>query len=193
MKTSRLAAAGLLAAALGVCPAAAGADTVTFLTPSAGTTFGGVTPSDKFTAGLSLTSFGRKAGFEFAFGYTPDFFNQQSDFAIISGSNVTSLMGNVLVGPAIGHDGWIRPYVTVGAGLLRSHVGSSNFFSNVSTNDWALGAGGGVIAWLRHDVGIRGELHYFRSLRKRGSGNSFEVSLGTFDFWTAMAGVTLRL
>src|SRR5262245_65695390 len=92
-------AAGLsLVLALAV-PAPAHAQT--FFTPFAGATFGGSAPSSKFSTGASITFMGKAAGFEAEFGYTPDFFGEQTDFALVADSNVTNFMANLMVGPGV--------------------------------------------------------------------------------------------
>src|SRR5690242_13017825 len=103
MKSATLAAA-TLAVAFGL---AVPARAETFLTPFAGATFGRDAPAAKFSTGLSLQAMGPIAGVEIEFGYTPDFFNQQSDLVLVSKSNVTSLMANLVVGPGRGA---VKPY-----------------------------------------------------------------------------------
>jgi hypothetical protein len=162
----------------------------TFLTPFAGATFGRDAPTSKFTSGVSATFMGKAAGFEVDFGYTPDFFNQHSGLTIISSSNVTTLMGNLEVGVGAGP---VRPYGVVGVGLLRSRVGgASDLFTNVTTNDFGLDAGVGVMGMFSRHVGLRGDLRYFRSLQNSSSSDSFSVSLGKFDFWRGTVGVSFR-
>ena len=62
----------------------------------------------------------------------------------------------------------------------------------VNTNDTALDAGGGVIVMLSDHVGARGDLRYFRSLNDPTNDNDFDVTLGNFDFWRAMAGLSVK-
>ena len=180
-------AAGALVAAVAF---AAPARAQTFLTPLAGATFGKDAPSEKFSTGVLLTFMGDVVGFEVDFGYTPDFFDQQSDFAIVADSNVTSLMGNLLIGAG---DGPVRPYGVVGIGLLRTSVDDGgDLFGNVTTNDTAFDVGFGVIGMFSDHVGLRGDIRYFRSLQDPSDDHDFDVSLGNFDFWRATAGLSFR-
>ena len=130
-------------------------------------------------------------GFEVDFGYSPDFFktNDSNSFD----SNVTSLMGNIIIGIPIGGQtgGGVRPYVSGGAGLLKSKVDDTEDFFDVNENSFGINAGGGVMLFFTDKVGIRGDLRYFRSLKK-DSADSLDLSLGSFDFWRASAGVTFR-
>ena len=161
----------------------------TFITPFAGATFGKDAPTSKFSTGLSVTGMGNVAGLEIEFGYTPDFFNQQVGTAIVSDSNVTSLMANLVIGP--GH-GPVKPYVVGGVGLLRSHVNGGDFFDNITTNDWGVDLGGGVLVRVGHGVDVRGDLRYFRSLQKTQT-SGFSLGLGNFDFFRGTVGVAVRI
>ncbi len=162
----------------------------TFVTPFAGATFGKDAPTSKFSTGVSLTSMDNVAGLEIELGYTPDFFNQQRGDAIVSNSNVTSLMANLVIGP--GH-GPVKPYVVGGVGLLRSHVGGGgSFFDSITTNDWGVDLGAGILVRIGRGVDVRGDLRYFRSLQKSDPG-SFSLALGNFDFYRGTIGVAFRI
>lgn len=162
----------------------------TRLTPFAGVTFGGDAPKSKFNAGFGLTFMGSKAGFEFDMGYTPDFFNEDPDFSLIDKSNVTTLFGNLVVGPGSGK---VQPYGVFGLGLIRSRVTSAeDFFDDLTTNDWGLSIGGGITGMMSDNVGIRGDIRYFRSLEDNTADDELDVAIGKFGFWRATAGVTFR-
>jgi Outer membrane protein beta-barrel domain len=170
----------------GVFAPAASADT--FFTPFAGVTFGGDASPRKFSTGASLTFMGHVAGFEIEFGYTPDFFGEQTGFALISSSNVTTLMGNVVVGPGAGP---VRPYVEGGVGLLRSRIRTSALFSDLTTSDWGLDAGGGVIVMMSPHTGVSADLRYFRRLQDPSANNQLDVSIGTFHYWRFTGGLRI--
>ena len=92
-------------------PGPASADT--FVTPFVGATFGGDAPSSQPAYGVALggMAFGI-FGVEGEFGYVPNFFNHGT---LVTSSHVMTLMANVLVGAPAGP---IRPYATVGAGMI---------------------------------------------------------------------------
>jgi opacity protein-like surface antigen len=175
-----------------------------WFTPFIGATFGGSAElSDVFedldidferrlTYGASLAWVGDGAvGFEFDFGYSPNFFETASlddeEFDLSGDSNVTTLMANVVVAA---RRGVIRHYASGGIGLIRTHVGSpEDFFDDVDTNDFGLNAGAGVAGFFSDRVGLRGDIRYFRSLQDHEPDDEFDVSFGSFKFWRGTVGV----
>ncbi|MPY89252.1 MAG: outer membrane beta-barrel protein [Luteitalea sp.] len=139
-------------------------------------------------------------GFEVDFGYSPNFFNlDPEDFADFNGSegSVTTLMGNVLIGIPLGARSGpqIRPYATGGIGLIRLDVESvGGFFEDASRNDFGLNVGGGAMIFFSPNVGLRGDLRYFRSLNDEDPEAALPVDLGLgdFDFWRGDVGITFR-
>jgi len=187
-------------------PSAAHADWV--FTPFIGGTFGGSADvvggsgtgganvaSDferKLTYGATLTGIGHGGiGFEFDFGYSPNFFGgttNSSGVDFTGDGNITTLMGNLVIGAS---GGPVRPYVSGGAGLLKSKVDSAGqFFTGIDSTNWGINAGGGVMAFFSHNVGIRGDLRFFRSLSNADPGN-LEFKLGDFKFWRGTVGLSL--
>jgi hypothetical protein len=183
-------------------PSTASADWL--FTPFLGATFGGSadvggsadTLKDDFERklnyGASLAWMGGGAlGFEVDFGYSPNFFGlpaDNSNFNLVGDGNVTTLMGNLVVGAPLGG---VRPYASGGIGLLASKVDNpSQFFDKASTQDLGMDAGGGVM-FLANNIGLRGDLRYFRSLHNSDP-NGVDLSLGDFKFWRGTIGVTFR-
>jgi len=135
-------------------------------------------------------------GFEVDFGWSPNFFENTvgpGNFEF-GDSNVTTLMGNVLIGAPIGGQSGpgIRPYGSAGVGLIRSHVNGGSFFDDLNTNDFGLNIGGGVQGFFNDNVGVRGDIRYFRSLQDKVADNEFDLGLADFDFWRATVGLTFR-
>jgi opacity protein-like surface antigen len=130
-------------------------------------------------------------GVELDFGYAPNFFEQQntSEFD----GNVTTLMGNLILGIPIGGQtgGGVRPYVSGGAGLIKSRLDDVEDFFDIDESSFGINAGGGVMIFFTDSVGIRGDLRYFRSFKNIDE-NDLNLSLGGFDFWRASAGVSFR-
>ena len=113
-----------LALALTALPSTARGQVI--LTPFAGATFSGDAPKSQLSTGASLLFMGPVAGLELEAGFTPDFFAESDEILFVGDSNVTSLMANLVIGVGAGP---VRPYLTGGAGLLRSRVDPDDFFA----------------------------------------------------------------
>ncbi len=180
---------GMLALAL-CAGAAREASAQVSLTPFAGVTFGDDAPATKFTAGGSLRFMGGMAGFEIDFGYTPDFFNEDTDFALIGDSNLTTFTGSLVIG---GNAGRIHPYGQVGLGIVRARISDAeDLFDDLTTNDFALTVGGGITSMVSDKVGVRGDVRYFRTLKDDEPDDDVDVDIGSFGFWRATVGLTFR-
>jgi opacity protein-like surface antigen len=196
--------AGFVAVALAAAPRTASADWT--LTPFVGWNFGssadvngsgGTTFSNKFEKkidyGVSLTSMGAGPfGFELDFGYSPNFFESNTTgtgFQFTSKSNVTTLMGDVVIGS---HAGAVRPYAVAGVGLLRTKVQDFQETFTVNTkNDFGMNVGGGVMGFFSKNVGLRGDVRYFRGFRG-SSDNATGLGLSDFKFWRGSLGLALK-
>lgn len=135
-------------------------------------------------------------GFEVDFGFSPNFFENttgDADFQF-GDSNVTTLMANAVVGAPFGGQSGagVRPYVSGGVGLIRSKIDDPGDLFNVNSNDFGLNVGGGVAGFFTDNVGLRGDIRYFRSLQDNEPDDEFDVALGSFSFWRGTVGVTFR-
>lgn len=190
---------------LGATAAPARADWL--LTPYIGVTFGGNadfgnvgTFDDNFekkvTFGGTITWMGAGiVGLEADLGVTPNFFENTTGTGNFhfGDSNVTTLMGNVVVGAPIGgtKGPGFRPYASGGIGLLRSSIDATSLFDNLSKNDLGINVGAGAHIFFADNVGIRGDVRYFRSLQDH-EGALLDLGLSNFDFWRGTVGVTFR-
>lgn len=186
------------------------------LTPYLGIVFGGAANTvdidtldeafeQRSNFGASLTgSAGGVFGFEVDFSYTPNFLQLTEggeDFEFFNvDSSMTTLMGNVVIGIPIGgtSGGGVRPYVTGGAGLMRANVKFEDLFEDLSTNELGVNVGGGVHIFFGDNIGIRGDLRYFRAIQQDDE-DAFDddfgvgdLSLSDFDYWRGTIGVTFR-
>jgi opacity protein-like surface antigen len=146
----------------------------------------------KLTYGASLAYLGGGiAGFEIDFGYSPNFFGadeDDDDIDLIGDSNVTTLMANVIFSAPTGG---VRPYASFGGGLIRSRLDDVDDFFEVDQNNFGFNAGAGVMAFFSDNVGLRGDVRFFRSLNNDDD-DSLDLSLGSFKFWRGTVGVSLR-
>jgi opacity protein-like surface antigen len=69
--------------------------------------------------------------------------------------------------------------------------GVANFFDDVTRNDLGLNVGGGINGQFTENVGIRGDLRYFRSFEK-DEDETLDIGLSNFDFWRGSVGVSFR-
>ena len=149
----------------------------------------------KINYGASLMATGAgPLGFEVDFGYSPNFFETSttgSGFEFTSKSNVTTLMGNLVIGS---NAGGVRPYAVAGVGLLRTNLQDiDETFDVNSKNDFGLNVGGGVMGFFSNNVGIRGDVRYFRGFRGTSdSDNLTGIALGDFKFWRGSVGVSFK-
>lgn len=187
----------LAALALALSPVTASADWL--FTPNIGAGFGGNSRGgEHLTYGASIGFMGAGVfGFEADLAYTPEFFEGDDDDADLlntGDSNVTSLMGNVLIGiPVGGQSGpGVRPYFAGGAGLMKSRVEDADALFEVDNNDFGVNIGGGVMGFMTDNVGFRGDVRYFRAFGEDERNDQVDFDFSDFDFWRATVGVTFR-
>jgi len=200
----------MCAMAVAAAPRTASADWV--ITPFVGWNFGGSADVNNAIAGTSFSNqFEHKInygvsvaqmgagilGWEADFGYSPNFFEtgtaSNNAFDFTNDSNVTTLTGNIIAGAPIGgHGGSIRPYAVGGVGLVRTNVQDAGGFFDVSTkNDFGFDLGAGVMGYFAQNIGIRGDVRYFRSFNGSND-NATGLGLSAFHFWRGSVGVSFK-
>ena len=151
----------------------------------------------KMNFGAQLSWMGAGAlGFEVDFGYSPNFFENtagDADFAF-GDSNVTTLMANLKIGAPFGgqHGAGIRPYASGGLGIIKSRIDDADDLFRVNSTDWGLNIGGGVAGFFNDNMGLQGDVRYFRSLQDNEPDDEFDVALGSFSFWRGTVGLVFR-
>jgi hypothetical protein len=173
-----------------------------YFTPFVGGNFGGNADFGDFPTaddeaerrldfGASLGWQPRVVGFEVDFGWSPNFFADTVGDFDFGDSNVTTLMGNLVVGAPL--DAPVQPYATGGFGLIRTHVdGVTGFFNELNANDFGANIGGGLKGQFNEHVGIRGDLRYFRSMQDNEAGEDLDLGLSNFDFWRGTVGLSFH-
>ncbi len=132
MKTYRLTTALILGVLLWLTPASAHADGL--FTPWLGVNFANEPADGRTSFGVTATGMGAGViGGEFDFGYSPNFFGEESVFG---SNNVLTVVGNLVLGiPLGGSRGFgFRPYGTVGLGLIRRRGSTSSSPISRATN-----------------------------------------------------------
>jgi opacity protein-like surface antigen len=191
----------MAALALALSPASARADWL--FTPNIGAGFGmnsgdAAGGGEHLTYGVSLGWMGEGIiGWEADLAYTPEFFEgDDDDLDVVNtgDSNVTSIMGNVIVGIPIGGQtgGGVRPYFAGGAGLLQTRVEDADAVFEIDNNDFGINLGGGVMGFMTDNVGFRGDIRYFRGFGEDEGNDQVDIDLSDFDFWRGTVGVTFR-
>jgi len=131
-------------------------------------------------------------GGEVDFGFSPNFFDKPVD------NSALTVMGNLIIGIPVGGTtgGGLRPYLTGGAGLIRTQIDTPTGRDNAS-NTMGLNLGGGVMGFFSDHFGMRGDLRFFRSLTKGTHPGDlgpvdFGFDLGSLDFWRTSIGIVVR-
>jgi hypothetical protein len=62
----------------------------------------------------------------------------------------------------------------------------------VSSNDWGFNAGAGIAGFFSDNIGLRGDVRYFRSLQDNEPDDELDLSLGDLKFWRGSIGITFR-
>lgn len=173
----------LVATTLLALPVAAHADG--FLSPYIGYNFGGDTTDKSTVYGASLGFMGRKAGFEFDFGYTPEFFG--ADTLDVDGKLVT-MTGNVMIG---GRKGGFSPYFVFGGGLMRTKLTAvtGDTLLEFSDNNFGGDIGGGFFAGGKTFT-VRGDFRYFRAFNF-DDGLDLDIIADTLGYWRGTVGIGL--
>lgn len=162
------------------------------LTPFLGVTFGGDTPNEQVNFGGSIAFLGSGIfGVEFDAAITPNFFDSDDPSSQLEDSNVSTVMGNLMLAAPATTPG-IRPYGSAGVGLIRSRATSVGNVFDIDDNSFGVNLGGGIIGQVNERIGIRLDGRYFRSLQDSDGGDDIDLDLGGFDFWRATLGVAFR-
>ena len=198
---ARAAIVGLL---LVLSPRVADADWI--FAPFIGSTFAGSTTLPDLDQGASSSQliFGGSAGLwtsgilglEGDFSYAPRYFESGDPLGVITGSNVFTFSGNVVIATPVSITREsLRPYLVGGVGWM--HVSIDELTSVLpellgrARNSVALNFGGGVVGFITPRTGVRFEVRHFRSLEHEETFLTGE-SQSLLSFWRVTGGVVIR-
>jgi opacity protein-like surface antigen len=135
----------------------------------------------------------RGLGFEIDFGYSPDFFDAEDTLPFGVKTSITTVMGNLVIGGAAAQG--VAPFVSGGVGLIRANVEAEDLLENLTRNEFGMNIGGGVNVMFASNVGVRGDIRYFRAFQNEDAADDFpdfDIDLSDFDFWRGSVGLVLR-
>jgi outer membrane protein with beta-barrel domain len=138
--------------------------------------------------GGAIGAFGSPLGVELEFSYSPNFFG--SDRLLIPDNNLVTLMGNLVLSGHMGERS--RIYLSGGGGLMKSSIDDAGDFFDVGRNDFGVNAGVGFLAAVGGSLALRGDFRYFRNLGDEEIDQDIDIGFGSFDFWRATGGLSLR-
>ena len=157
----------------------------------AATVFGGELDDSAATYGGALTFVGKgPLGFEIEGGYTPDFFGGDT---LGFDNNLGSLMAHVLLGATVAEER-VRIFASVGGGLMKARFDSSEVDEvlDIDRSDFGVSGGVGAMGFLTGNLGIRGDVRYFRTVSDDEADDELDFEFGDFGFWRGTAGLVLR-
>jgi opacity protein-like surface antigen len=194
MKTSvirTLTLAVLVSAATVAAPRAAHAGDNWFVSPFIAAQFAKDAPRTSPGTGVSAGWWGSTWGAEIDVDYAPEFF-ARTDFS--TDRRLTTVMVNGIYNLPWGKIGTrFVPYAGAGLGVLKPKLGEAGGFFTLDANKFGMNVGAGATSWANEHVGVRGDVRYFRGLRKSDADtNSFGIDFSTFDYWRVSVGLIAR-
>jgi hypothetical protein len=81
--------------------------------------------------------------------------------------------------------GRLRPFGTVGAGVLRAHTCENGCASTSSWTDWGLSGGGGAFYFFSEAFGLRGDARYFSTVGRENGVGFWRITIGATFLWSA--------
>jgi hypothetical protein len=133
-------------------------------------------------------------GFEGGLMLTPGFFEADNPFSDDQAANrILSLAGNVvLTTPRLWTEYSLRPFVSGGVGLLRAH--SDDLLLPLSETFSSFNVGAGAIGFLSDRTGVRFEMRYYGTLRRKELAPELTLPVGPahLRYMTASIGVVIR-
>lgn len=131
--------------------------------------------------GGSLGSLGNIFGFEMEFTHAGQFTGDRPNPA-----SVTTLMGDVMVGPKIA---FVQPFGVIGAGAIKTSASGSD--DSQTQIGWSIG--GGLIVYPAKHVGLKGDVRYYHSFQTLSLlGIDLANNQNKVDFGRAGFGVVLK-
>jgi hypothetical protein len=156
-----------------------------FATVLIGGTHGGDAADTGWTPGASVAVIEANGwGAEIDLGHAREF-----DSSRFEESGITTLMFNA-TGVWSNPTALVRPYLVVGAGLIRVRACPVECVDGTNRTDAGFDAGAGAFVIFNEIIGARFDMRYFRYLQRHD-----DLPLtdnGFFDFWRTSIGITFQ-
>lgn len=169
--------------------------------PFLGVTFGGgttivdlehATGQPKLAIGVTGALLADVIGIEVDVARTPGFF-QSGDEHLVQRSSATTVTGGIIVAaPRHLTEYTLRPYLTLGGGLMRARIDDTLGVLRVEANLPAIDAGGGATGFLTKRIGLSWDLRYFRSVGGKIGGTGLSFGPAQLSFWRASMALAIR-
>ena len=62
----------------------------------------------------------------------------------------------------------------------------------MDSTDWGFNVGAGVAGFFSDNIGLQGDVRYFRSLQDNNGSDDVDFGLGSLHFWRGTVGVVFR-
>lgn len=184
---------GLFCLALAIVFASARTQADGYVTPWIGVNIASATDSGRGAFGVTSGYMGAGVfGFEADFGYSPDFFGSSREFG---SNNAITAMGNFILGVPVGgtHGAGVRPYLSGGLGLMRTHIEGGGLVDVSRTNNaFGYDIGAGMMGFFNQHVGLRGDVRYLSALEDVNRFGGIDLEPGRLHYWRVSGGVTFR-
>jgi hypothetical protein len=173
--------------ALATIPATAHAQSW-FLSPFLGSNMGGDTTASSPSVGVSGGWLTRGwLGAEADLAWSPTFYEQDG---FLTERRALTFMGNAIV--AWPGERKVRPLISGGVGLFSSKLSEPAGAFAVDADVFGWNVGGGVMA-VSHNVGVRGDVRYFRAAGSDDKDvNAFGIKFSEYGFWRVSVGLAVR-
>jgi hypothetical protein len=104
-------------------------------------------------------------------------------------------MGNFILGVPVGgtHGAGVRPYLSGGLGLMRTHIEGGGLVDVSRTNNaFGYDIGAGMMGFFNQHVGLRGDARYLATLQDVNRFGGTDLEPTRLRYWRVSGGVTFR-
>ena len=161
-----------------------------FVSPFIGANFGGNTTDASASSGVAAGWMGKSVlGAEAEFAYAPQLF-QQTGF--LTDHRLTTVMGNIMLGVPVMRSENFHPYILGGLGWMNPKLTEAGGLFALDEKDLGMDLGVGAAGFFNRNIGLRGDVRYFRGLHEGDNDSTFGLDFSSFHYWRTTAGLVVR-